>query len=74
MEGSGAPQKPLRDVVLLGLDMVLGQGEVQVLQNEHGEYEELGLGDELAGAGAFSNPPWVQSFWQEIRVTIQGKL
>ena len=63
VEGSGAPQKPLGDVVLLGLGVVLGHGEAQVLQNEHREYEQLGLGDELAGAGAFSDPSWIQSFW-----------
>ena len=63
VEGKGAPQEPLEDVVLFGLGVVLGHGEVQVLQNEHCEYEQLGLGDELAGAGAFSNPSWVQSFW-----------
>ena len=63
VEGSGAPQKPLGDVVLLGLGVVLGHGEAQVLQNEHSEDEQLGLGDELAGAGAFSNAAWIQSFY-----------
>ena len=62
VERSGAPQKPLGDVVLLGLGVLLGHGEVQVLQDEHGEDEELGLGDELAGAGALPHSSRVQSF------------